>query len=237
MKSDSAPATLDIVNPANGAVLATVPITTADEVARHAADAQAVFDSGVWSGLAPRERAAVLLRLADLMERDAEILARLDSEDAGKPITECRDGDVPGAIETIRWFAEAADKVLGRVSNTGPDVLAFTQREPFGVVAAILPWNYPLAMACWKVGPALASGNSLHSQAGRCHAQVRASPRHARGGGGVACRSACACCLERAPSRAPRSRPIRSLARSPSPVRPRPAARCWRLPRRRTSSA
>jgi len=152
---------LDILNPANGELLATVPVTTADEVARHAADAQAVFDSGVWSGLAPRDRAAVLLRLADLMERDAEVLARLDSEDAGKPITECRDGDVPGSIETIRWFAEAADKVLGSVSNTGPDVLAFTQREPFGVVAAILPWNYPLAMACWKVGPALAAGNSL----------------------------------------------------------------------------
>jgi len=153
--------TLDIVNPANGTVLATVPITSANEVAEHARDAQRVFDSGAWSHLAPRERASALLRLADLMERDAELLARLDSEDAGKPITECRDGDIPGAIESIRYFAECADKLYGAVAPAPGDVLAFTQREPFGVVAAILPWNYPLAMAAWKIGPALASGNCL----------------------------------------------------------------------------
>lgn len=153
--------TLTITSPADGTVLATVPSTSADEVADHARDAQRVHDSGVWSGLAPRDRAAVLLRLADLMARDAEVLARLDCEDAGKPITECRTGDVPGAIETIRWFAEAADKLYGRVSTTARDVLAFTEREPVGVVAAILPWNYPLAMAAWKVGPALAAGNCL----------------------------------------------------------------------------
>lgn len=153
--------TLTITSPADGTVLATVPSTSADEVAAHARDAQRVHDSGVWSRLAPRERAAVLLRLADLMARDAEVLARLDCEDAGKPITECRVGDVPGAIETIRWFAEATDKLYGRVSTTARDVLAFTEREPVGVVAAILPWNYPLAMAAWKVGPALAAGNCL----------------------------------------------------------------------------
>ena len=153
--------TLDIINPADGSVLATIPITSAEEVAAHAADAQAIFDSGVWSGRAPRERAAALLRLADLMERDAEILARLDSEDAGKPITEATEGDIPGAIESVRFFAEAADKLYGTLSSAPSDVLAFTQREPFGVVAAILPWNYPLAMAAWKIGPALASGNCL----------------------------------------------------------------------------
>jgi gamma-glutamyl-gamma-aminobutyraldehyde dehydrogenase len=152
---------LDIISPADGTVLATVPITSAAEVAEHTADAAAVFASGVWSGLAPRERAAALLRLADLMERDLELLARLDSEDAGKPITEALEGDIPGAIESIRYFAECADKLYGSVASTPVDVLAFTQREPFGVVAAILPWNYPLAMAAWKIGPALASGNCL----------------------------------------------------------------------------
>jgi gamma-glutamyl-gamma-aminobutyraldehyde dehydrogenase len=95
------------------------------------------------------------------MERDAELLARLDSEDAGKPITECRTGDVPAAIESIRWFAEAADKVFGRVAPTGHESLGLVSREPVGVAAAILPWNYPLAMAAWKVGPALAAGNCL----------------------------------------------------------------------------
>lgn len=103
----------------------------------------------------------MLLRLADLMERDAETLARLDSEDAGKPITECRTGDVPGAITSIRWFAEAADKLFGRLAPTGPDHLGMIGREPVGVVAAILPWNYPLAMTAWKAGPALAAGNCL----------------------------------------------------------------------------
>jgi len=152
---------LQIISPADGRLLATVPITTPDAVAEHTADAAAVFASGVWSGLAPRERAAALLALADLMERDAELLAQLDSEDAGKPITECREGDIPSAIESIRWFAEAADKVAGAVPATTPSVLAFTEREPFGVVAAILPWNYPLAMAAWKIGPALAAGNCL----------------------------------------------------------------------------
>ncbi|WP_062464412.1 aldehyde dehydrogenase family protein [Demequina soli] len=152
---------LEIINPADGSHLATVPLTSADEVARHTEDAQRVFDSAVWSGLAPRERAAALVRLADLMERDAGTLARLDMEDAGKPIAECLANDVPGAIESIRWFAEAADKLAGAVPATAPDILAFTEREPFGVVAAILPWNYPLAMAAWKIGPALAAGNCL----------------------------------------------------------------------------
>ncbi|MCK2035300.1 aldehyde dehydrogenase family protein [Microbacterium sp. SSW1-49] len=153
--------TLVIRNPADGAELARIPVTAASEVAWHTADALEVHRSGVWSSAPPRARAAALLRLADLMQRDAETLARLDSEDAGKPITECRENDVPGAIESIRWFAEALDKQYGRVSTTSSDVLAFTEREPFGVVAAILPWNYPLAMACWKLGPALAVGNAL----------------------------------------------------------------------------
>lgn len=152
---------LTVVNPATGELIATVPAATARDVAEAAERARQVFDSGVWSRLPVRERAAVLLRLADLMERDAEILARLDSDDAGKPITECRTGDVPAAIESIRWFAEAADKLFGRTAPTGAGSLGLISREPVGVVAAILPWNYPLAMAAWKVGPALASGNSL----------------------------------------------------------------------------
>jgi gamma-glutamyl-gamma-aminobutyraldehyde dehydrogenase len=89
------------------------------------------------------------------------LLASLDSRQAGKPISECRTNDVPGAVESIRRFAEAADKTYTDVSATGPSHLGFTLREPVGVVAAILPWNYPLAMAAWKIGPALAAGNCL----------------------------------------------------------------------------
>lgn len=152
---------LHVVNPATGEPITTLPAASADDVAKAAEQARQVHDAGVWSRLPVRERGAVLLRLADLMERDAEILARLDSEDAGKPITECRTGDVPGAIESIRWFAEAADKVFGRIAPSGSDGLGLMSREPVGVVAAILPWNYPLAMTAWKVGPALAAGNCL----------------------------------------------------------------------------
>ncbi|MEV6336089.1 aldehyde dehydrogenase family protein [Nocardia vinacea] len=155
------PTGMHVVNPATGQVMATVPIFDAVQVAAATTHAQDVFDSGVWSWRTPRERAAVMLRLAELMDRDAELLARLDSEDAGKPITECLEGDVPGAIESIRWFAEAADKLFGRIAPTGPEHLGLVTREPVGVVAAILPWNYPLAMAAWKIGPALAAGNSL----------------------------------------------------------------------------
>jgi gamma-glutamyl-gamma-aminobutyraldehyde dehydrogenase len=153
--------TLRITNPATGEPITTLPAASADDVTKAAEQARLVLrhrdlvtPSGPGTG-------AVLLRLADLMQRDAETLARLDSEDAGKPITECRTGDVPGAIESIRWFAEAADKVFGRVAPGGPDGLGLITREPVGVGAAILPWNYPLAMASWKVGPALAAGNCL----------------------------------------------------------------------------
>ncbi|RLP78120.1 aldehyde dehydrogenase family protein [Mycetocola tolaasinivorans] len=140
---------------------AQIPATSAAEVAEHTCAAEAVFHSGVWSGLDPRERAAALLRLADLMERDADHLAALECADAGKPLRECVENDVPGAIESVRWFAEAVDKLTGQSFPAGPGVLALTEREPYGVVAAILPWNYPLAMAAWKIAPALAVGNSL----------------------------------------------------------------------------
>ncbi|WP_433685862.1 aldehyde dehydrogenase family protein [Nocardia sp. CA-119907] len=152
---------MTLTNPADGSVLGVVEETSPAEVFEHTTAARDTYRSGVWSGLPPRERAAALLRLATLMERDAQLLATLDSEDAGKPITECITGDVPSAIESIRWFAEALDKRYGRTSTTGRDVLAFTEREPYGVTAAILPWNYPLAMAAWKIGPALAVGNAL----------------------------------------------------------------------------
>jgi gamma-glutamyl-gamma-aminobutyraldehyde dehydrogenase len=151
--------TLEVRSPATDELVAVVPAAGEAEVAEAVRRAAEAHES--WSRRPPRDRAAVLLALAALMERDAEVLARLDSEDAGKPITECRTGDVPGAIESVRWFAEAADKVFGRVAPTGPGQLGVISREPVGVVAAILPWNCPLAMAAWKIGPALAAGNCL----------------------------------------------------------------------------
>jgi 4-(gamma-glutamylamino)butanal dehydrogenase len=136
--------TLEVRNPATGELVTVLQAAGEVEVAQAAKQAAKAHESR--SRRSPRERAAVLLRLAALVERDAEILAGLDCEDAGKPITECRTGDVPGAIESVRWFAEAADKVFGRVAPTGPDHLGVITREPAGVVAAILPWNYPIRL-------------------------------------------------------------------------------------------
>jgi len=155
--TDTGGGRLDSINPADGNLIASIPACDSVDVDRAARAADEVFRSGVWSDTSPRDRAALLLRLADLMTRDAEQLAWLDSTQAGKLITECRNNDVPGAVESIRWFAEAVDKLYGNVSATGSAQLGFTLREPVGVAAAILPWNYPLAMAAWKVGPALAT--------------------------------------------------------------------------------
>lgn len=109
--SDTGGGDLVSINPADGSVIARIPACDAADVDRAAVAADEVHRSGIWSERSPRERAAVLLSLADLMDRDAELLASLDSREAGKPITECQDNDVPGAIESIRWFAEAADKI------------------------------------------------------------------------------------------------------------------------------
>lgn len=115
----------------------------------------------VWEDTPPRERAAALLRLADAVEQRADDLARLDSAESGRALRELVGGDVPSAVETLRWFAGLADKVPAAVLSAGPDHLAHEVVRAAGVGVAVLPWNFPLAMAAWKVGPALATGNAL----------------------------------------------------------------------------
>lgn len=154
-------ATLQIHNPADGSFIGEVLNTSADKVRGVVHRARKTFDDGTWSRRSPRDRAQVLMRLADLMERDSETLARMECRDAGKPITECRENDVPSAIEAVRWFAEATDKSYGDVSPSRPDSMGLVVGQPIGVGAAVLPWNYPLAMAAWKLAPALSVGNSL----------------------------------------------------------------------------
>src|SRR5690606_1699507 len=103
----------------------------------------------------------VLLAWADLMEAHAEELAALDCIDAGKPITECLNTDLPATLDTFRWYAEAIDKCFGRIAPTGPAATGLIVKEPIGVVGAVLPWNFPAQMYAWKVAPALAAGNSV----------------------------------------------------------------------------
>jgi len=119
------------------------------------------FESGAWSRLAPAKRKAVMTRFADLLEANAQELALLETLDMGKPISDALAVDVPGAARALRWSGEAIDKIYDEVAATPHDQLGLVTREPVGVVAAIVPWNFPLMMACWKLGPALATGNSV----------------------------------------------------------------------------
>lgn len=148
-------------NPATGKVITRIAECNAADVDTAVQAARAAYESGVWSKAAPADRKKVLLKLADLMEAHAEELAMLDAIEAGKPITDCRNIDVPDTITTFRWYAEAIDKVYDQISPTAPDKLGLILKEPIGVVGAVIPWNFPLMMAAWKVAPALASGNSM----------------------------------------------------------------------------
>jgi gamma-glutamyl-gamma-aminobutyraldehyde dehydrogenase len=153
--------TFDSVNPATGRVIAAVAACGQEDVDAAVASARAAFERGEWSRAAPGDRKRIMLRFADLLEEHLDELAMLDSIDAGKPITDCRDLDVPDAIATFRWYAESIDKVFGRISPTGPGNLALITRQPVGVVAGVLPWNFPMATLSWKLAPALAAGNSV----------------------------------------------------------------------------
>jgi 4-guanidinobutyraldehyde dehydrogenase/NAD-dependent aldehyde dehydrogenase len=154
-------ATFDCLSPIDGRLLAKVAATDAADVDAAVASARSAFDKGSWSRMAPAQRKRVLLRFAELLQQHAEELALLETLDMGKPIADSTRIDMPAAARCIAWFAEAIDKVYDEVAPTGPDALALITREPVGVVGAIVPWNFPLLMASWKLGPALAAGNSV----------------------------------------------------------------------------
>jgi acyl-CoA reductase-like NAD-dependent aldehyde dehydrogenase len=154
-------ATFDCINPATGKLLARVAAGDSEDINRAVTAARAAFRTGGWANLAPAKRKKVLLRFAELIREHAEELALLETLDMGKPISDSFKIDIPGAARCIQWYAEAIDKVYDQVAPTGPGALALITREPLGVVGAIVPWNFPLAMAAWKMGPILAAGNSL----------------------------------------------------------------------------
>ncbi|ELY6345501.1 aldehyde dehydrogenase PuuC [Cronobacter muytjensii] len=153
--------TFTVFNPATGQALANVARGAQTDVDNAVVSARAVFERGDWSQASPGTRKTVLLRLASLLEQHHEELALLESLDTGKPIRHSLRDDIPGAARALRWYAEAVDKCYGEVAPTGPEALAMIVREPVGVVAAVVPWNFPLLLACWKLGPALAAGNSV----------------------------------------------------------------------------
>ncbi|MFS2025456.1 aldehyde dehydrogenase family protein [Massilia sp. CT11-137] len=153
--------TMDVRRPSDGRVYAGVPLADADLVDRAVQDAWRAWKTSNWARCAPRERARVLRRWADLIDADAQALAQLEAVGSTRPLRDAAAWDVPFTADGIRFFAEWADKIGGDIAPTRTDHLGMTIAEPYGVIAAIAPWNLPLVMASWKVAPALAAGNAV----------------------------------------------------------------------------
>ncbi|WBO68939.1 aldehyde dehydrogenase [Streptomyces camelliae] len=151
-------ATFAAVSPRDGQVLTQVADGGAEEVDVAVAAARRAFDSGPWPRLAPADRGRILLRIADLLEEHREELALTVSLEMGKPITDAYEIELRAVISTFRWYGQLADKLTDESPHTAPDALALVTREPTGVVGAVVPWNFPLTLAGWKVAPALAAG-------------------------------------------------------------------------------
>ncbi|MEO8307293.1 MAG: aldehyde dehydrogenase [Pseudomonadota bacterium] len=154
-------ATFECISPIDGRVLTTIAAGDAADVDAAVRSARAAFDRGDWSRAAPRHRKKVLLRFAELIRAHGEELALTETLDMGKPICDSLAVDIPSTANCLQWYAEAVDKIYDEVAPTGVDSLALITREPLGVVGGIVPWNFPLIMAAWKIGPVLAAGNSL----------------------------------------------------------------------------
>ncbi len=154
-------ATFDKRSPIDGRVLPGIARGRAADVDLAVRSARQAFEDGRWRFQSPAERKKVLLAFAQRIVACADELALIETLDMGKPIARALDTDLPATARTIAWYAEAVDKLYDEVAPTGPHALALITREPLGVVGAIVPWNYPLLMAAWKLGPALAAGNSV----------------------------------------------------------------------------
>ncbi|KAH0364827.1 aldehyde dehydrogenase, partial [Aureobasidium melanogenum] len=154
-------ATITSIYAADETEIATVQAAGSEDVDFAVKAAKAALKSPAWKLLPATDRGILMNKLADLMEKNVELLATIDAWDNGKPYSEALTGDLPEAIGTIRYYAGFADKSFGQTISTTPQKFAYTIRQPIGVVGQIIPWNYPLSMACWKLGPALACGNTV----------------------------------------------------------------------------
>src|SRR5260221_1817523 len=154
--------TFDSINPSSGEVLAKVAEGDAEDINRAVAAARKAFESGPWPKLTPSQRGQLLWKVAELIEQHAEELAQLETLDNGKPIKYSRAADVPLTADHFRYFAGWATKIEGEtIPVSVPNMFTYTLREPMGVVGQIIPWNFPLQMASWKLAPALACGNTV----------------------------------------------------------------------------
>jgi aldehyde dehydrogenase (NAD+) len=153
----------DTVNPATGEVLTQIIEASADDVDRAVQSARRAFEdrSGPWRKMSASERGRLIWKLADLVEKNIDELAELETLDNGKPIFESRYVDMPMVADVLRYYAGLATKIHGETVNTNETAFTYTLREPIGVVGMIVPWNFPLQLASWKLGPALACGNTV----------------------------------------------------------------------------
>ncbi len=149
------------INPATGKPITQIAEGGAEDIDRAVKAARKAFNSGCWSNLKPGDRKSIMLKFVELLEANAMEIALLDCLDAGKPIYDCVNIDIPDGIHCIHWHAEMIDKIYERISPTGPENVGMIVREPIGVVGMIIPWNFPMQMMAWKIGPALAAGNCL----------------------------------------------------------------------------
>ncbi len=149
-----------VLNPATGETIAQAPLSSAEDVDRAVAAARSAFES--WSLTTPGERSLALLKLADALEQRGDDLAQIEAANAGKPIQAFKDDELPALVDNIRFFAGAARNLEGKAAGEYLEgYTSWVRREPIGVVGQIAPWNYPLMMAIWKIGPALATGNTI----------------------------------------------------------------------------
>lgn len=153
--------TFACISPMDGQCRAQIAECEAEDIERAVKASRRAFEAGVWSETSPVHRKKTLMKFAQLLEKHAEELALLESIDMGKPVADALAIDVAASIRCLSWTAEAIDKVYGEVAPTSQHELGLITREPLGVVAAIVPWNFPLLMASWKFAPALAMGNSV----------------------------------------------------------------------------
>lgn len=151
----------ETINPATGQIITSVTSCTEEDVDAAVEAAKNAFDSGVWSSLPPRERRDYLLAFAGLIEKHSQELAVMESLDSGRPICDTLEGDLPSVVECFKFAAEAIDKMNDDVMPSESGMVRLAFREPYGVCAAVLPWNFPILLAAWKIAPMLAAGNCV----------------------------------------------------------------------------
>jgi acyl-CoA reductase-like NAD-dependent aldehyde dehydrogenase len=153
--------TFETVNPANEEALALVAEGDKADVDEAVKAARTAFEKGKWPAISPHQRSRFLYKIADLIEQNADQLAELESLDNGKPLAVAKVADIPAAARTFRYYAGWSTKIYGETNPSDPSTFNFTLREPVGVCGQIIPWNFPLSMASWKLAPALACGNTV----------------------------------------------------------------------------